>query len=210
MNRALLDAKIFLIMTYLKIMGFEFYLATDEDDLKKIFSLRYWVYLQEGFIKENVCIGDQWKDKYDDHSVNFLAKNRKGEVIGAIRLTVHSDIGFPIENYFNLPDQDVSMAHIVEATRLVVKKDYRGSKRLVLFGLGAVAYKYSITRGIQYWYGTLPEKLAKSFRHFGLEFIKIQEKEPTDRNLQQRQEIAGYFSQKKLEPYICNLNKIKF
>jgi hypothetical protein len=201
--------KIFIVLNYLRLLGFKFFIAKSEDDLKKVFLIRYQVYLNEGYIKKDICKDGYWKDAYDDYSINFLATNKKNEAVGAFRLTLNSEIGFPVENYFNLADLKIDKKSIAEPTRVVVKKEYRGNKRLVLFGLGAVAYRYCIKHNISFWYGTLPEKLVKSFKHFGIEYIPVSEGEPTEKNLLSRKEIEGYFNQKKLRPYLANLRQIK-
>jgi len=121
---------------------------------------------------------------------------------------LHSKIGFPVEKYFNLIDPGVERSTIAEPTRLTIVRKYRGKKRWVMFGLGAIAYRYTRQNDIRYWYATLPEKLANSFKRFDLNFVKLSEQPPTAYNIQNRKEIKGYFEQKKLEPFILDIETI--
>lgn len=188
------------------VKGYKWGQASTAEELRAVYKLRYDVYLEAGYIKPNS--EELWKDEYDENSVNFYIKDKEGIYVGAIRLTLGSGKGMPVESYFNLKKKIVGRDHVVEPTRLVIKKEMRGGKRYLMFALGSLIYQYSRKKGITHWYATLPPKLASSFTRFGVEFRKLEQDTPTAKHLEARKEIAGYFEQQKLQPYLLDLNDV--
>jgi len=193
------------ILTWLKCNFYSFRLASSSDDLRKVASLRYKIYKENRYISDEVASSGEWMDAYDTYSVSFLAL-RHGVPIGSLRLVLGSG-DLPVEHYFNITLSS-KRAEIAEPSRLVIEKNERGGKRLILFGLGYLAYKYSKKSGIKFWYGTLPSKLSGSFRKLGLNFELIDEMAPTAQNLRHRIEIGGYFAKSDLKPYVLNLVEV--
>jgi len=189
------------------LKGYRFRCAETENDLNKIFKIRYEVYRESGYIPEN--LRHEFRDLHDQCSINFLATDRKGNIIGAMRLTKHSPLALPAEHYFNINLDIIDKTKAVEPSRLVVKKELRKGNRFITLGLGVVAYQYSKKHNIQWWVATLPEKLANSLkRDFKINFSLILSKEPTPENLESRKEIQGYFDKKNLQPYIIDLQEM--
>lgn len=119
------------------------FIEVDSDFLKKeIYKLRYDVYVNEfGFEKKEDHPSGLESDIYDHHSVELAALEQvnanKHQVIGTIRLILHSEHGFPIENAtpINFSDQKPPIDKIAEISRLAISKDYRRRQGDGLFGV---------------------------------------------------------------------------
>jgi len=196
--------KIVLGVIIIKFKGYKFTTAENEEDLNNVFKIRYQIYLAEGYIQERHDL--IFNDKHDKYSANFIARDRSGKPIGAMRLAMHNPFGFPAEMYFNIKCSITDKETVAEPSRLVVLKELRKGSRFIMLGLAMIAYKYSKSHNIKYWIATLPEKLAISFeRDFNFKFEHIDEFPLSDENITNRSEIAGYFKKEKLLPYILKL-----
>lgn len=98
------------------------------EDLKKIFRLRYEVYaLEFGFENPSDFPDKLEQDKYDAHSIHFVALDEYDEVIGTVRMILNSEKGFPVEHaskiteFHDKPKSD----HITEVSRLAISKALR-------------------------------------------------------------------------------------
>jgi N-acyl amino acid synthase of PEP-CTERM/exosortase system len=119
------------------------FVEVDSEFLKKeIFKLRYDVYVSEfGFEKKENHPSGQEKDIYDLHSVELAAIEQTDagtqKVIGTIRLILHSEHGFPIENVtpINFTDKKPPINRIAEISRLAVRRDYRRRQGDGLYGV---------------------------------------------------------------------------
>ena len=119
------------------------FIEVDSEFLKKeIYKLRYDVYVSEfGFEKKEDHPSGLEKDIYDPHSVELAAieqiNAKKQKVIGTIRLILHSEHGFPIENAvpIDFADEKPPIDKIAEISRLAICKDYRRRHEDGLFGV---------------------------------------------------------------------------
>jgi len=103
-------------------------IITEEKGLTEIYRLRYKVYcLEWGFEKPENHASGCIKDIFDNHSIHFAIKDDSQKTIGAIRLIVDSEEGFPIEKFCELDIKNGEIPHdkIAEISRLVVHRDYR-------------------------------------------------------------------------------------
>lgn len=123
------------MLTYGK---FRFVKVETEDLLLKTQKLRYETYVKEfGFEKEEDHPGGLEIDDYEDESIHFAALNEEDDVVGTIRLILHSDKGFPIEHATELkleggpPPPETTG----EISRLVVSKNYRRRREDGRYGL---------------------------------------------------------------------------
>lgn len=199
--------KIGIGMLISKIKGYKFWLAGTKEDLRRVFRIRYEVYRENGYILENPT--HEFKDLYDQYSTSFLAADRKGNIIGSMRLTKYFPLALPAEHYFNINLDIIDKARTAEPSRLVVKRELRKGNRLIILGLGIIAYRYSKKHNIRWWIATLPERLADSLkRDFKMNFSLIPSKKPTLENLEGRKEIQGYFDKKNLQPYVIDLQEM--
>ena len=107
---------------------FKFVQADSEDIKKETYRLRYRTYVEEfGFEKVEDHPGGLETDEYESNSIHFAALNEHNDVIGTIRLVLHSEKGFPVEHAVKTtfigekPPPD----RIAEISRLTVSKDIR-------------------------------------------------------------------------------------
>jgi len=121
---------------------FNFIEVKSESLKKEIYKLRYDVYVSEfGFEKKESHPLGQEKDIYDSHSVELAAIEQINaetqKVIGTIRLILHSEYGFPIENAVPLDftKKKIQVDKIAEISRLAISKDYRRYQGDGLYGV---------------------------------------------------------------------------
>lgn len=121
------------------------FVEVDSESLKKeIYKLRYDVYVSEfGFEnKENHPSGLE-RDVYDSHSVELAAIEQVSaetkKVIGTMRLILHSEHGFPIENAapIDFKGKKPPFDRIAEISRLAISKAYRRQQGDGLYGVKA-------------------------------------------------------------------------
>jgi len=119
------------------------FIEVDSEFLKKeIYKLRYDVYVSEfGFEKEEDHPSGLEKDIYDSHSVELAAIEQldpeRQKIIGTIRLVLHSEHGFPIENAvpIDFSEEKPPIDKIAEISRLTISKEYRRRQGDGLFGV---------------------------------------------------------------------------
>ena len=119
------------------------FVEVDSEALKQeIYKLRYDVYVSEfGFEKQEDHTSGLEEDIYDPYSIEIAAIERTDffaeKVIGTIRLILHSEHGFPIENV--APIQFIGpkppVERIAEISRLTVSRDYRRREKDGLHGV---------------------------------------------------------------------------
>ncbi len=108
--------------------NFKFGQVTDETLKKEIYRLRYEVYaLEFGFENPSEFPNKLEIDLYDKHSIHFAAVNEFQEVIGTVRMIMHSIDGFPVEKAAEIIrfDDKPEMKYITEVSRLAVSKKLR-------------------------------------------------------------------------------------
>ena len=97
-------------------------------ELEETFRLRYKVYCEERAFERKEDHPDGLEvDKYDVHAVHFASYNMRGQMVGTVRIILHSEEGFPIEKYCELyEDRPVcDRARVGEISRLALSKDVR-------------------------------------------------------------------------------------
>lgn len=97
--------------------------------LHDIFSLRYQVYVNEWKFENAVDHPEGLEnDEYDECSVHYYARCKsEGKVIGAARIILNSELGFPISKHFelNFQSKGIENNRIAEISRLAVSKEFR-------------------------------------------------------------------------------------
>ncbi len=132
--------------------NFKFGKVNAEKLLKAIYRLRYQIYVEElGFEKPQDHPKGYETDAYEPMSVHFAALNENDDVIGTLRLVMHSEKGFPIEHAADLTflGTKPNPQKIAEISRLAVNKMYRRRQEDGIFGVESYLKK---SRG-----GILPE-----------------------------------------------------
>ncbi len=138
-------------------------------ELEQAFRLRYDVYVEEmGVYKLDKLTEEQrqtkqvW-DEFDFRSdVIQIVAMEKGECIGRVRLI---DGDCPLYRDFNLEDDVKKGNYIREASKLMIKKKYRGTQ--VLPAILRLVYNYSVQKGFIYL-SCLPP-LTRLYRKLGFE-----------------------------------------
>jgi len=159
------------------------------DLLEEVFRLRYQVYCKEcNFIKEEDYPDSIEKDKYDPHSVHFVAEDPYG-IIGTVRLILDSPYKFPFEEHCNdkltVDIDSLPRGKAAEVSRLVISKNYRRrtddglyytpdfndkvtgvdiadiTKRIrpIAFGIYREIYQECKRRGITHWFAIMEKSL---------------------------------------------------
>ena len=141
---------------------FKFVQADSEDLKQEIYRLRYRVYVEEfGFERPEDHPGGLETDEYEPHSIHLAALNDKNDVIGTIRLVLHSEMGFPIEHAVKTtfigekPPPD----RMGEISRLAIDHYYRRRKENGRYGVES--YLTKSEGGILPDKGTVPEQYKK-------------------------------------------------
>ena len=119
------------------------FVEVDSEFLKKeIFKLRYDVYVSEfGFERKEDHPSGLEEDIYDPHSVELAAIEQidaeTQNVIGTIRLILHSEHGFPIENAtpIDFKEKKPPIDRIAEISRLAISKKYRRCQGDGIYGV---------------------------------------------------------------------------
>ncbi len=190
------------------IKGVKIKISKNKEDLEKVYRFRKDVYAQEGYIDEKE-VPDIWKDKYDDYSVNIAAL-KNGEPVGALRLVDSQKSGkLPIEEIFKLKDS--LPKNCMEVSKLVIDKNFRGGKRLIIYGLIKKSFYWSSKNRKEYWAAFLSEKFCNSLKPI-LEKIKIDLKEietlpPGEEEQKARTLMKNYFEKQNIKPSLFFLKK---
>ena len=121
------------------IGDFEFIEAESEELKKAIYRIRYNVYVDEyGFERIEDHPNGHETDEYDPYSIHYAALNATHDIIGTIRMVLHSDKGFPIEHAIRKLDfvgEKPEPNRIAEISRLAVIRNYRRRREDGLYGL---------------------------------------------------------------------------
>lgn len=200
--------KFFFFFLIAKIFGYTFKIVQNDNELDIAKELRFKIYSAENYIDSELYPEKKLTDKYEPHSVSFVAYHFR-KPVGTVRLVKDSEFGFPTENLFNIPKAK-DRENTMEISRLGVLPKYRSKlHRFVMYGLAIIIFKYSLDNGVKYWIANMPDKLTNSFKKFGAEFEKIKEDQPTPYNLEQRKIIQKYFQRFELKPVMLDLRNVK-
>jgi N-acyl amino acid synthase of PEP-CTERM/exosortase system len=183
------------------MLRFHFRKVVDKAELEEVFRLRYKVYCDEwGFEKPEDHPGGLEFDIFDSNSMHFIALDEAWQIIGTIRIIVHSEKGFPIETHCSI-DADLSNVNrdkIGEISRLAVSKEFRkrvedrfiydGTPELIqqqasaherrrrheiVTGLYKCIYLESKKIGLTHWYAVMAKGLYILLKRLGILFEPI-------------------------------------
>jgi N-acyl-L-homoserine lactone synthetase len=202
--------KCYVLLFLARLKGFKFIIAKSDEELKNVFHLRWLVYGKEGYIESSKYKDKMLKDHYDNFSISFLALH-KGKPVASVRLIPDSEYNFPTENLFNIKKVE-NRKTTCEIARLIILPSYRGADgkygRILMFGLAFSMYRYSKKNNVTHWIANMPHKLENYYRKFGVQFIELPFNPPTEKNLESREVIRGYFSKNTLYPFLVDLSTI--
>lgn len=182
---------------------FTFRALEASESLDEVYRLRYQVYCKEcNFIKEEDHPNGIEQDKFDPHSVHFVAEDAQG-VIGTARIILNSQYGFPLEEHCNgnltIDKASIPREQSAEISRLVISKSYRRRRadglyytpeyedsptgnnpedlmrriKPMAFGLYREMYQESKRRGINHWFALMEKSLWLLLRLHGFIFDSI-------------------------------------
>lgn len=109
-------------------MSFKVIRVSDENELKKVYRLRYKVYCEEWNFEDPEKYPDRLEtDEFDKNAVHFAAIDNTGRAVGTVRLILFSPDGFPLEKYCDIDSsgEGVCGADTAEISRLVISRAYR-------------------------------------------------------------------------------------
>jgi N-acyl amino acid synthase of PEP-CTERM/exosortase system len=181
---------------------FEFKKVSHDDPLLlEIFKLRYKVYCEEwGFERPEDHPGGIERDKFDQHSVHFVAIRRADQkLIGTTRIILRSELGFPIEEHCQIDGEVLrcEKTHWGEISRLAVSKDFRKrsgddsiykdedplhheldnpfkerrkNENQIVIGLYRCIYRESLERGLTHLYAVMARGLYLLLKRIGICF----------------------------------------
>ncbi|MEM9300402.1 MAG: GNAT family N-acyltransferase [Bacteroidota bacterium] len=174
----------------------------------EVYRLRYRVYSELDVIAADHFADQSFTDKYEPYSSNVKIKH-KNKLVGTMRLTHASHVGFPTENQFNINPKGYDHKVTIEIGRLVIDKSFRGNKRTVSFAIGLAALRYSRENGFDHWLCNSSEKLVKAYRKLGVKAYKLSEGKPGKRHLEERDLIKGFYDRYDIYPYLIKVSAIK-
>lgn len=140
-------------------------LVKNNDQLKKSYRFRYHLYCEvEKLLKKEDYPNKLEFDKFDEHSIHFVALDNNDNIVGTIRLIKDSELGFPTEEEFNLKEimKKDNRKKTIEVSRLMTTKEYR--KSFLSNDLYKAIYKYSNQNNIEFWLGCVEIWLLKKIK----------------------------------------------
>lgn len=146
----------------------------NDEELKKMFQLRYKVYCEEyNFLNKSDYPDGLEKDEYDVRSDYLIAVDRYDNMIGCVRVVKPSGEPLPTHTSFDIK-AELHLHHLqktVEVSRLIVEKKYRSTK--VGIALYRGIYRYCTENDYQYIVEAMENELARWINYLFLRFIPI-------------------------------------
>jgi N-acyl-L-homoserine lactone synthetase len=146
------------------------------DLFQKVLRLRYEVYcLERGFEKVTDHPQGLESDPYDENAIHLAAIcERSQEVVGTVRLIMHSDLGFPLEKIFevDLAGGSVCKSRIGEISRLSVPRKHRDNFTIVKKLFQGIAIE-SRDLGLTHWCAAMAKGLPVLLKRKKIYFQQI-------------------------------------
>lgn len=184
---------------------FEFKRIAKNDPLMDdVYRLRYKVYVEEwGFEKAEDHPNGLEVDDFDEFSIHMIATEKDtGNIIGTMRVILHSYLGFPIQKHCVLTEDcsGYDPRQLGEISRLAISKEFRrrAGDRLIydngesasspvdkimqerrknefaiVTGLYTCMYKESLAIGLHHWYAVMAKGLNILLARMGVAFKQI-------------------------------------
>lgn len=154
-------------------MALEAKIAETDEELDKVFQIRYKVYTEVNYMDKEEFPDQKESDEFDKISTNFLVWYPKtGQVVGAIRAIPDSNIGYPMENIFNLSDlrKDLreNSRNAVEVSRRVTWPLNNGRVNVALL---SVLFQYCKKNSITDWIAAIDEPALDYYKKLGMNII---------------------------------------
>ena len=189
----------------LKIGGYTIAHVTDPYELERIYRQRHEVYIAEGYLQPGQIPDGRFCDEFDAIAHHVAAYDENGELVGSSRIVPASELGFPTERLFRLGPQEVSAWDLAEVGRLAVDREHRGNGRAVCLGLITQQIHILLSLGISHWIAFMHPILVRSLNRMGIPAEHIEVLEPSERELDNRRRLAGYFAKEGANPVLCSI-----
>lgn len=152
-----------------RLSRYRFAMVDGEQELTKIYRLRYEVFCQElNFLPVDSFSDRQEKDQYDLNAVHFAAYDR-ATVVGTVRLILSNGVQLPTEKVFDVKPFLTHQGRVAEISRFVVKKRYRG--KWVGVGLISQLIAYGLKNNLEYY--LITNSIIHQERYLALGFFPI-------------------------------------
>lgn len=146
-------------MGFLDVSGIDMGLGEGAATLKAIHRLRYEVYIREfGFINPVYHPDGLLGDDFDGQGLHITA-HKKGDLVAALRLVLHSERGFPLQGLIPRFKCPTPSERTGELSHLAIAKAFRRRKEDGLYGAESYLKRYE--GGALPDYGPLPSALKK-------------------------------------------------
>lgn len=155
--------------------GIKFRIASNDEELKKTYKLRYEVYcLEKGYLNPDNYPDKQEIDEFDKRSgtTNVIAIDKNNTIIGMIRI-VPNDLynsELPSESYHSLKEYRKYNKSIAELSRFIISKVYRKNIK-IYFGLVKGAMLYAKKYGINNFCISVSTLFIDRYRIFGFKKV---------------------------------------
>jgi hypothetical protein len=155
-------------------MGLRFRVATTQYEREACYRVRFLAYKNIGYVDDEKCPARLIEDDFDKGSVLFMAQD-DGAVVGTIRVTGDSDLGFPTEkvdafkaDVKNLRAYvDGQKGLLFDTSRVMVLPEFQGNSRALL-GLSGIIYHFAQKHGItDYCFAATPDD-GKMYEKIGI------------------------------------------
>lgn len=124
-------------------MNLEFKIAETEKEKEDFFYLRWLVYGHESvdWIEKSEYEDKKETDEFDAESKYIICRDiDSGKVISGMRLTYDSEMGYPLEKYFDLDHLNLERSRTIEVGRRVtLEPDKKDSAKLNKASMGVLS-----------------------------------------------------------------------
>ncbi|MCU6435572.1 PEP-CTERM/exosortase system-associated acyltransferase [Undibacterium sp. Jales W-56] len=171
----------------------------NQDELHKIFSLRYQVYcLEKMFLDAKDYPEGLEQDQYDESAIHLGAFANGENIVGSLRLVRSTTMHFPMFDHCTVAQlpKDASSLEYAEISRLLISKKKRtmirplkqatspniGAARSdftdfgisdLLMELFKVMFSHSKQRGIKYWLAAMEPSLMRLLQYHHFNFRQV-------------------------------------
>ncbi|MGD1844297.1 MAG: cyclic nucleotide-binding domain-containing protein [Salibacteraceae bacterium] len=156
-------------------MAFQIKLADTPDLIEQVFQLRHRVFVEQGGYLPPTADG-RMIDRFDAYPTTFTVVALNGsKVVGALRLTLDSEVGVPADEYFDFRQRIPANNFVMSAGMFCVTEEFRGI-RLAL-GLLLMATYFAASKGVTHVFAPINPEIKRlitnmGFRVIGEEFVE--------------------------------------
>ena len=185
--------------------GYHFSRAETEEERRAVFRLRHEVYSEEGFIHAEEFPSGEFRDAFDDVSIQVQVHDPAGTLVGTTRFVLPSELGFPTEHFFDFDPPDVPRERLGEYGRLAIRAGHRGGGRGPMLGMLKAVFEAMLEHQITHVFAFMPPKLAASYAALGCVSVPLRTHPPRPETVQRRHAMRDYFARQEIVPVLFDL-----